>query len=115
MPDYSQPHEVTDDQINYPDQLGDLLPPHSQEIKDWALTKDANQYLDFITTWEEQGLGSGSQMFLKPGINGTNVLRHLKAVMGSFQPTPEHKIDSASWLLAQWCDKVVPDPYREKV
>lgn len=40
----------------------------------------------------------------KEGIDRTAALRHVSAIMGSFEPQHEHKEASAAYLLSEWFD-----------
>lgn len=115
MTDYSAPHEVSDVQMAFPANLGELLPPYDEDLQKWERSAKAKPFLDFANTWFSRGLGPDTTMVLKDGIDGALVLRHLKTIMGSFEPKHEHKIAGVGWLLSQWCENVTAVPPTERV
>ena len=38
----------------------------------------------------------------KPWIDKTNALRHIRAIIGSFEPKHEHKEAACAYLMSQW-------------
>lgn len=40
----------------------------------------------------------------KAGIDGTQVMRYIRATLGDFGPSHEHKIGGIAHRLAEWCD-----------
>lgn len=114
-PDYSKPMEVTDAQIAFPASLGELLPDYDTYVKDWEATPEAEPFLAFANTWFSKGLAGNSEIHLKEGIDGTLMFRHLRVLMGSFEPKHEHKIGGVAWLLSQWADRVLAVSPQERV
>ena len=45
----------------------------------------------------------------KPGVESGKAMRHIKAIMGSFEPKHEHKEAAVAYLLSQWFDDVTYD------
>lgn len=41
----------------------------------------------------------------KPGIDPTKAARHIRAIMGSFQPSQEHKTSACAYLFASWFEE----------
>ena len=39
----------------------------------------------------------------KEGVDGTKVMRYIKATLGDFGPSHEHKIGGIAHMLKQWC------------
>ena len=40
---------------------------------------------------------------MKPGVDGTKVMRYIQATLGDFGPSHEHKIGGIAHMLKQWC------------
>lgn len=112
LSDYSKPHEVSDLMIAFPATLGELLPPY-ELTRDWEKTPEAAPFLKAVQTWFYAGLSPESEFDLKDDIDGELMLRHLKCVLGSFEPKHEHKMAGAAYLLAQWCHSVTAVPAKK--
>jgi len=42
----------------------------------------------------------------KPGVDTAKAMRHVRAVMGSFEPKHEHKEAAVAYLLSQWFEDI---------
>lgn len=40
---------------------------------------------------------------IKSGIDGVKVMRYIRATLGDFGPSHEHKIGGIAHMLAKWC------------
>lgn len=94
-----KPQVVSDLEVVFPANVDHLLPSCTdipQEFKDYR-----NHWNELAETWFFSGLSSDA-LYPKPGIDKTEALRHLKAIMGSFEPKHEHKIAGVSYLMSLW-------------
>jgi hypothetical protein len=50
----------------------------------------------------------GGKLKLKPrkGVDEAKAMRHIKCVLGSFEPSHEHKTAAVAWLFDQWFESV---------
>jgi hypothetical protein len=93
--------EVT---LAFPADLSELLPPW-EEIPD-EFKKTYGAWVAFADLWFGQGLAATTEFYCKDGIDGATAVRHLKAILGSFQPKHEHKIAGVAYLCSLWFEKV---------
>lgn len=80
--------------------------------KDWH--SDKQPYCKAISTWfykgakkapNGNGLEIGGVTFVaKPGVDTAKAIRAIKAVIGSFEPSHEHKIGGCGYMLSEWFD-----------
>ena len=98
--DYARPQEVTDLDLAFPADLGDLLPPTAVIPADYP---HRETWAALVHTWFYEGLdGQNIRMVAAPGVDAQTAGRHLTAVLRSFQPKHEHKMDAAAWLASRW-------------
>lgn len=91
--------EVTDIQIALGGAAMRLLPAMShipQQFKE-----DGNPWVKLTNQWFGKGLNAAS-FRAKEGVDKTKALRHLKAIMSSFEPKHEHKIAGVAYLMSEW-------------
>jgi len=106
---YDQPTPVSDLQMAFPGSLGDLLPPEQQIPSEfWDGQTPWNQ---LTSRWFFHGLKG--TFVPKPGIDLELALRHIKTILGSFEPQHEHKEAAVAYLMSLWFEKFVPTPERE--
>lgn len=65
-----------------------------------------NKWVSIGTRWFYQGLPSGTVFKAKPDVDKAKALRHIKAVLGSFEPRHEHKEAAVGYLLSEWFDEI---------
>jgi hypothetical protein len=58
-----------------------------------------------ISEWFFRGLNNISVVPAE-GIDENNALRHVKCIMGSFEPKHEHKEAACAYLMSQWFKSV---------
>lgn len=59
------------------------------------------QWNEMVSTWFFRGL-SKFELTPKEGVDQDKALRHVRAIMGSFQPKHEHKEAACAFLLSEW-------------
>lgn len=60
-----------------------------------------NIWQNLVADWFFCGLKS-LEMTPKDGVDKAKAIRHVKAIMGSFEPQHEHKEAACAYLLAEW-------------
>jgi hypothetical protein len=99
---YAQPHPVSDVQVVFPANLGELLPPYEDIPEDFRRERgDARQWIDFQRQWMFRGV-SKAALTPRPDVDVDAALRHLKVIQGSFEPKHEHKEAAVAWLASRW-------------
>lgn len=102
---YDLPHPVSDIQIAFPASLGELLPPWEIIPEDFKDLNDRTDWNRFVTKLFFFGWAKAAESFtvyLHPDIDGDFAMRHLRVLLGSYEPKHEHKMAAVSWLMSRW-------------
>lgn len=94
------PIPVTDLEIAFPVSVRHLIPPY-EEIPSEFKKVNGTKWNQLFNEWFFDGVSS---LRLKPkdGINKSDAMRHIKCIMGSFQPKHEHKEAAVAYLMSLW-------------
>lgn len=98
-----QPQELSDLNVAFPTSVSHLMPRYD-EIPS-TFTSWNNPYVKKTSDWFYDGI-KFSTLRAKEGIDATKAIRHLKAIMGSWEPKQEHKIAAVAYLMSLWFDLV---------
>ncbi len=96
--------DVTDLDVVFPGNVEALMPKWEdipKEFRGWRATKWNGVFND----WFYAGLRNASWM-PKDGVDTAKALRHIKAIMGSWNPKHEHKEAAVAYLLSEWFEDV---------
>ena len=98
--DFSKPTEVNDVLMTFPAGIRHLMPKYEDIRDEYRLGgKWSNQ---LFSDWFFCGIKSADGLVAKEGIDKSKALRHIKTVMGSFEPKHEHKEAAVAFLLDKW-------------
>jgi len=106
MTDFSKPTAVSNLEMAFPATVLHLMPPMEnipEEFQRWNGTK----WNKIVGTWFALGLPSGTRFVAKAGIDEDAAKRHLKTVLGSFEPKHEHKEAAVAYLMSLWFEDVM--------
>ena len=110
-----KPQDVTDIDMAFPAKVSHLMPTY-EEIPD-EFKRGSNKWNRLVSTWFFSGF-KGAKFVPKDGIEPNHALRHLKCIMGSFEPKHEHKEAAVAYLMSQWFEDVAlaarPAPAKEQ-
>lgn len=95
--DWSKPIEVSDADIAFPAHVTHLMPSYEELRKENIDKKWERLFCD----WFYMGL-SELNLELKDGIDKRKALRHIKTIMGSYEPKHEHKTLGVAFLMQQF-------------
>lgn len=99
MNDFSKPTDVSDVDIAFPGNVMHLMPPYE-------VVKESNKrFKPLFSAWFFSGIKIVS-MNPRDGIDEKKALRHIKAIMGSFEPQHEHKEAAVCFLLDKWFEDI---------
>lgn len=98
-----KPKKVTDADIVFGGKAMTLLPPYAN-IPD-EFKRGTSRWNRVVRDWFFKGL-SNCQWIPKEGVDTTRALRHIKAIMGSFEPKHEHKEAGCAYLLSEFFEDV---------
>ena len=80
-----------------------LLPAMSDIPREFQMGH--TKWNDLVSTWLFYGL-KNCEWKPKEGIDTQQALRHIKAIMGSWEPKHEHKEAGCAYLLSEWFEDV---------
>jgi len=93
-------YEVTDPELAFGGRDLNKLMPAMQDIpRDYP---DRHKWTRFFSQVFTNGAPKGTKMFPREGVDTGKALRHLRAIMVSYQPKHEHKEAACAYLLSQW-------------
>lgn len=102
---YATPRPVTNLQLAFPVDLGDLLPPWDLIPEAFRADTDISRpWRTFQRRWFAGLLRQDDVAALtaRPGVNLNHAARHLAVLQGSFEPRHEHKEAAVAWLASRW-------------
>jgi hypothetical protein len=103
------PMDVEDREIAFGVGVARLMPRYDdipREFKDW---NGPGRWNKVVSDWFYRGL-KDVEWVPKPGIDPQKALRHLKVIMGSWDPRHEHKEAAVAYLLSLWFEDVKYTP-----
>jgi len=95
---------VTDVDVAFGGHIDKLMPKYEdipQEFK-----KSSNKWNQLFNRWFFSGLPKETDFIPNEGIDAALALKHIMAIMRSYQPKHEHKEASVAYLLSLWFKKV---------
>ena len=102
---WSKPQAAEDLSLAFGGEMAKLLPGRSLIPDDfWHGRTPWNKFVD---RWFFSGIPNGAAFRCKGGVDGNTAIRHLRAIMSSFEPKHEHKTGGVAWLMSLWFDDVV--------
>ena len=96
--------EVTNLEMAFPATVLHLMPEWEaipQEFKRFNSTK----WNKLFNQWFYSGIDQGALPKAKEGIDRTKALRHIRTIMGSFEPKHEHKEAAVAYLMSLWFEE----------
>ena len=102
--DWTRPREnVTRTDIAFgPRILSEWLPAYDDIPEEFK--RGGNVWCETTSRWFFRGLPKGI-LVAKEGIDEIMAIRHLKAVLGSFEPRHEHKEAGVAYLMSLWFEE----------
>lgn len=100
------PKVVSDVMLAFPADVVGLLPAEREIPEEFWRPNDWER---FAMHWFMHGLTESAEFYCKDGVDGATAVRHLQAILGSYQPKHEHKIAGVAYLCSLWFDKVLID------
>ena len=97
------PQEIDDVTLVFPASVKPLMPDKS-DIPD-EITNGRSKWCQVTSDWFFSGLHN-VKWTPKEGIDQVKALRHIKAILGSFEPQHEDKEAAVAYLLSEWFEDV---------
>ena len=99
-----QPVAVSEANLVFGGRMSELLPPIADIPGEFR--RGDNEFFRVVSRWFHDGLPNGTEFIPKAGIDASKALRHVQAILCSFQPKHEHKIAGVAYLLSLWFERV---------
>lgn len=96
---FSKPKPVTDLDLAFGGRIADLMPAYRDLPEEFRRERDP--FTRLVSSWFFKGLDT-TKLTAKEGVDKDAALRHCRAIMGSFDPSHEHKIAGVAWLMSKW-------------
>lgn len=96
-----QPQILSELDTLFPTDVSHLMPNNIPE----EFYYNTNPYAKLVSEWFFRGL-SKSKLKVRLDINEGDAYRHMKAIMGSWDPSHEDKIASVAYLMSLWFEVV---------
>lgn len=102
-----KPIIVNDVDIAFGGRTDELLPAWNDIPEEFH--KGSNKWHKFANALFFGDAGKNTQIVPKAGIDVHEAARHVKAILGSFNPKHEHKIAGCAFLLSEFYQDVIFD------
>ncbi|KPV60736.1 hypothetical protein QJ48_04215 [Paenibacillus sp. A3] len=97
MKNWSKPVDVSDVQLAFGGDMKKLLPPMSDIPREFQ--DGHTKWNDLVGKWFLRGLNK-LNVTPRAGVDGKKALRHIKAILGSWEPKHEHKEAGCAYLMS---------------
>lgn len=104
LPAPYRPVAVSDVMVALPADVIDLMPAEAEIPEEFGYWNSG--WNEIARSWFSKGLPAEVEFYMADGLDGETAVRHLHCVLGSYQPSHEHKLAAVAFLLSQWCTKV---------
>lgn len=104
--DFTKPHKIDDATLAFPASVRSLMPAMDGIPDEFCDLNGRTKWNVLTSKWFFTGLRG--KFVPKPGINLNDAMRHLSAIMGSYEPKHEHKEAAVSYLMSLWFDRFEP-------
>ncbi len=91
--------EIDDAMLAFPANVKSLMPKYEDIPEEFK--RGHTKWNELFSKWFFVGL---EKLDLKPkdGVDTKKAMRHIRAVMGSYQPSHEHKEAAVAFMLNEW-------------
>jgi hypothetical protein len=93
-----KPIKCSDLDVAFPASVADVMPAYDAIPVEFK--RGSNPWAQLTSEWFYGGLNG--DFVTKEGIDKSDALRHLKRIMGSFEPKHEHKFAAVAYLMSEW-------------
>lgn len=98
--------EIDDVEMAFSGDVSNLMPAWEEIPEEFKYGQ--GKWSELASRWFFKGLRNAT-FKPKEGVNQSKALRHIKTVLGSFDPRHEHKIAGVAYLLSQWFEDVADE------
>jgi hypothetical protein len=101
---FTTPTPVSDVDMAFGGRMAALLP--AMETIPAEFKQSGNKWVELVARWFFKGLPKGTTYVAKEGVDAIAALRHVGAILASFEPKHEHKEAGCACLLSLWFDDI---------
>lgn len=101
---WTQPTEVSDIDVAFPAKVKHLMPSMEEIPEEFKRFSSHHYWQKMASGWFYSRI-TRDQLPPKDGVDQNKAIRHLKCVLGSFEPKHEHKEAAVAYLMSLWFEK----------
>lgn len=102
---FEKPSEIDDVTMAFPCSIKYLMPEYEEIPKEFRNRNSQSPYAKWVAKWFFKGLSEEEIPSAKEGIDCLMALRHLGAILRSFEPKHEHKEVAIAYLASLWLEE----------
>lgn len=99
--------DISDIELAFPAQVSHLMPKW-EDIPGEFKRHNGTKWNKIFSHWFFNGV-KNLVMTPKDGIDSNKAFRHIRCIMGSFEPKHEHKEAAVAYLMSQWFEDITFD------
>jgi len=99
------PQEIDDVTLAFPTGVSHLM-PNKEDIPDDFRVRGRSKWCQVTSDWFFYGLDN-AKWTPKEGIDEGKALRHIRTILGSWEPKHEDKEAAVAYLLSLWFEDVI--------
>lgn len=100
------PKSVTDAELVFGPATWDHLAGPHDTVPEEFKSHRGTRWNEIVTRWFFRGLPKETEFVPKPGVDGDTAVRHIHAMLRSYEPKHQHKEAACAYLLSTWFDDV---------
>jgi len=106
MSKWDKPKEVDNASVIFGiNNISNYLPAWEEIPEDFKNERgEGKKWTSKVDDWFFSGI-TALKMTMKEGVDSNLALRHLKCIIGSFEPKHEHKTAGVAYLMSLWFEK----------
>jgi hypothetical protein len=102
-----EPVDVSDLEIVFPAHVSHLMPPAEDIPQEFLNWNTRNRFQKVISAWIFDSLNADTEVIPKDGIDHVKAFRHIKTILGSYEPKHEYKEAASAYLLSLWFEDII--------
>jgi hypothetical protein len=99
--------DITDLDLAFPAHVKHLMPDMKDIPPEFKKDSMGLKWCRIVRTWFYNGLPKDTSFYPKEGVEARKAVRHVQAILGSYEPRHEDKMAATAFLLSEWFDDVV--------
>ena len=100
------PVDISDVQLVFPANISHLMPPAEDIPQEFLNWNTRSEWQKIFSGWMFNGLNEDTEFIPQDDIDPKMAFRHLKTIMGSFEPKHEYKEATCAYLMSLWFKEI---------